>query len=232
MTAFCPKCGATKGKFIHGFCEKCFLEDHELISLPAELEIQKCPVCGKVKLSGKWEAFTPKNLKKFVEAKAKVKELLGEEKSAEIGKRENGTLEAVVKARGKIGTEEIETERHSTIKFVKESCDSCNRVAGGYFEATIQIRWKKPGNSAKRGRVLKEIEFALSLQGSDSLARIVRIEEKKNGFDARIGSNSAARLAVSRLRKKFKEKAVTSSKLAGVTRDGRKKTRLTYCFRL
>ncbi len=232
MNLFCPKCGTTEGKFINGFCEKCYLQDHEIISMPKELELQKCPVCGKVKVFGRWEKPKPENIKKFIEAKAKVNEILEEKKEVFLSMREDGNFNVRVKVTGKIGSERIVVEDSAVLKFAKENCNSCNRIAGGYYEATIQVRWKKPENAKKRSRVLREINSALSMQKStDSLAQIIKIEEKKNGFDARIGSNNAARLAVSRLKKKFGEKAVSSSTLVGLTRDGRKRMRFTYCFR-
>lgn len=233
MNEFCPKCGSTKGPFIKGFCEKCYLEDHELISLPEIIEIEKCARCGKIRIFGKWVNETKEGLAEFFERKVKVRELATTELKIHLEQKSVNEFNVSIMASGLISGQEIEAEKNVLLKFKNVSCPFCGKLSAGYFEAKIQVRWNAERDLKKEKEIYFELKRALKEQRSlDSLAVITKREILSSGVDIYIGSNKAARSALSRVKKKFKAKIVSSKKLAGRTSDGRNRFKFTYSLRL
>ncbi|MBR9706830.1 MAG: hypothetical protein GOV15_00140, partial [Candidatus Diapherotrites archaeon] len=76
MKRFCPKCGKTEGepgteKFIEGFCKKCYLQDHTPLTLPKKIVLNKCKVCGKIRIGRDWQAEEHDNVLNQIQQKIK-----------------------------------------------------------------------------------------------------------------------------------------------------------------
>jgi len=233
VNEFCPKCGSTKGPFIDGFCEKCYLEDHELIETPEEFEVQKCNSCGRVRLFGKWVDFSKENLAVFFEKKIKLKELASPKVEIELIEKESDEFEVKIVVAGEIAGERIQTQKTVPLHLAPITCPSCGKLSAGYFEAKIQVRWQKERDERREKKIYFELKRALKKQQAfDPLAVITKHETVPTGEDIFIGSNKAARIALSQLKKKFNAKILSTKKLVGRNESGRNKYRFTYRLKL
>lgn len=165
----CPKCGAPEGsrKFIGPFCIDCATFR---IEVPDKLEVHRCKRCPKTLLRGKWVAVSDEKLSDYVISKFK-----GDFSSVAF---DPGTGEAVflIERDG----ERIEVKKLINFVILNDICPDCNRQAGGYFEAIIQLR----GNEQRVTRYLHVFKERLESEGTF----ISKFVELKEGLDLYVGS--------------------------------------------
>jgi len=200
MRRFCPSCGKATEEFYEGLCEDCFFRRVEIISAPAEIEAEVCPVCGRVKeRSGKvWSRSSYESRAEMVEQIAKrsvklnrpahlsilvEKFSVGEKRVVEVPV----TIRAVLDMEGK----KLFTEKD--LKFVIRSA-LCNVHSGaaarsGYYEAVIQVR----GGGELVKRLTKEILEKVDIAAKKiPLSFVSQIKKVGGGVDIYIGSKNAA----------------------------------------
>lgn len=232
MKEFCPKCGSTEGPFFEGFCKKCFLEDHEIISIPSELKVKKCARCKKIRLQGRWVDQSPESLSRLFDKKIKIKKLTNSKMEIDLFREKKNEYRAKIRVLGELNGKKLETQKESRLWFERIICPACGKLASGYFEAIIQIRFDKEKNERKAKRILSKAEKRIKEEySSDPLSAIVRKQVLSNGFDLYIGSRKAASKAVSRIKKGFSVKVIRSKKLVGA-KGGKKRYRFTYSVRV
>ncbi len=228
---FCPSCGSTEGPFFKGLCKKCFLAQQHLIQVPAEIKIEHCKQCNRIKLEGKWVEQSEQALKEFLMKKIKLKELQEAKLSIELEFLDGNTL-AIVGASGLLEGNRIGLEAKTLFVPVAIQCNDCTLLSSNYFEATLQIRFLRKAEEKEKQAVLHKInELLRSMKGEDMLASIVAVLDKKNGFDVLLASNNAAKRVVKALSAKTKERVKRSSSVIGRDRKGKEKKRFTYCIR-
>jgi len=204
----CIVCG--KKAEIGNFCKKCFLKRAELFRVK-NFSIMICD-CGayfdkKWKKSNlKLEDLVKKIILDRIESKNEIVE-----KSVDLKKVGNRFF-ATVKCKGKIrGIEKIE-KKSVVVKFEKRKCEACSRLAGGYYEAVVQVRGNKK----------EEIMKKLNLKG------IVEIKKIKNGYDIKLLSKSEAKKLLRKFKKDFN---ITISKKLVTQKKDKKIYRDYYCVR-
>lgn len=206
----CPKCGAPEGskKFIGPFCADCY---YFKIEMPDRLEVARCKRCGRVKLHGKWVPYSEKKIKEFV-----VGKFIGKFGKAEFD-LERGVAKFYLKKDGKDGATN-ELEKRVNFGFVNDICPECNRRAGGYYEAIVQLR----GNPTRVEKYLKILDSRIAHE-----TFISKVVELKEGLDIYVGSTKAVLAIMKQLGLKHK----TSFTLAGL-RQGKRIYRTTFAIRL
>ncbi|MFH1234109.1 MAG: NMD3-related protein [Candidatus Diapherotrites archaeon] len=233
MNEFCPKCGSTKGPFLASFCYSCYLEDHELITVPDSFDIERCVKCGRTRLSGKWVAENNAFIAEFLEKKTKLKEMDDADISVEFEESPKGEQVAKITARGEVAGKNVTVSKTVLINFKRVACPSCGKISGGYFEAKIQIRWDSPRDLKKEKSICAEIARHLAvMRETNPMALITEEGEAPNGRDIYIGSNKAARTTLSVIKSKFGAKVQSSAMLAGIDEHGKERYRITYSMRL
>lgn len=231
MKRYCPKCGKQVERLVKGFCEKCFLEDHNLLELPAEIAVEKCKECGRIKIRERWVHESAETLKQA--AKKEVKPKQAAKAKIEIVQLKEGMPAVKAKAEAKIDSAKLEQEKTAALKFVNSQCDSCMKAKSSYFEATLQARFEGKQEEQKKKEVLEKILRILEReQKRDALAIIVQVKDCGKGFDVLIASKRAAKAAAEELARAAGTKIVFSHSVVGMKRDGRKKKRFTFCVRL
>jgi len=233
---FCPKCGATDKPLIKGFCLNCFLQDHpEIVQIDREIEFERCKKCGRIRVKGSWVEEREENLMEIVLSKLKLKEFSKPEIEIDFEwlDEASGNYKAEIKVKGEIDNQKVEVKRETLLKAKTVVCDPCMRLTSQYHEAILQIRGGKETAKKEFQDVLLQVNSLLATEEKkDSLAKVVELHWKKNGFDVWIGSKHAAKIVAEKLAKKFKSKVTVSSKLLGRDREGREKYRFTFCVRL
>jgi len=204
----CPKCGAPEGSksFIGPFCADCYTFK---IRMPERLEARQCKRCKSILISGKWIKYSEKALKEWIGRRIK-----GEFSSMEIHLPEK---EVVFQVEREGSSREL--KKALDFELVNDICPECNKKAGGYFEAIIQLR----GNPERTAKYMRIFDKGLAEHGS-FLGKIV---EDKNGLDLYAGSTRAVLAIVKELRMEHK----ISTKLAG-QKEGKRIYRTTFSIRL
>jgi len=206
MPSKCFVCGKRPAE-IDGWCAEDWNAKHELVRLPPKFEITKCARCERAKMAAKWQAW---NINAFLREKAKIFGRIDrfdvEEKNGKFVVRATGLVERGIKPK---------TEEHViAIKFDKVMCTECSRAAGGYYEATIQLRGEMPPGAM----ILFEREITKILE-VDARA-FWTAKELKEGIDIRIGNAGAANKLADMLKHRYKTEIKKSYQLVG-RKDGR-----------
>ena len=231
---FCPKCGATDKPLVKGFCLDCFLEDHpNLLLLPAEIKVETCKKCGKIRVKGKFVEQSEENLISLVLSQLKMDEIEGPQITVELLPLDDGKTLAKVFVEGRIDGAEVELEKETMLLAQTVLCDPCMRVSSQYHEGILQIRGDRKTPKQKFDELLVQVNSILAAEEKkDALAKIVEIHPQKTGVDVWIGSKHATRLVAEKLAKEFGTKPVVSTKLLGQDKQGKEKHRFTYLVRI
>ncbi len=204
---FCVKCGAKRGErpFVGALCIECW---EPKVRVPTKVEVKQCSRCKRYWVEGEWTRSFER-LRRWIGKKVKgsytrVEPLLEEDKVVVFFTSDEGE----------------EFSRTYPVKFsVKRvMCEECSRIAGGYFEAIIQVR----GERRAVERLAKELVKRLREK-----TFISKVEEKKEGVDIYVGSSKAAYDVITSLGMTYK----ISKTLHGM-KEGKRLYRTTFALRV
>ncbi|MBU3905018.1 MAG: 60S ribosomal export protein NMD3 [Nanoarchaeota archaeon] len=192
---FCFVCGEKTDDLTSGKCKKCYYKNVQLIKVPEEMEFTQCSKCGLIKVRDRWRLATFESI-----ILDKVKSL---EDDVELElKRTPGGYK--ITAQG--GKKEV---HDVNVKFNKMVCPICARKFTQYHNAIIQLR----GNY--NDEVIDFIDEQLFLISKKDVKAFYSMEKLKEGLNIKIGSKSAAKKVVERLKTKWKFKIRKSYRLLG-----------------
>ncbi len=196
-----------------------------------------CSGCGARYTRGKWEDFG--NIDDIV-IKTTEDALLVHQSAQEIEiyiepraltpylYRARVEVDAIVIDR--LFHKELETE----VRIIREACDMCSRISGGYFEAIVQIRAtdRNPEDNEKKRceEIADDVLKRMRLKG-DRMAFISNTSEVKEGIDLYIGSANAARHICKEVNSQLGGRFSESETLQG-RKDGKDMYRVTFSLRL
>ncbi|OFV67686.1 MAG: NMD protein affecting ribosome stability and mRNA decay [Candidatus Syntrophoarchaeum caldarius] len=229
---FCPNCGADVEELIDGVCRNCFTRAFSPIEEIQRVEIRFCPNCGAHYCHGRWVyGDLTTSIREEILKTVKISALLDEFElslDCEIGDAPVGLIPARLHISGRICDQPFEKEQDIEVKIIRESCTRCSRIAGGYYEATVQIRAKD------RIPTDEEIDACLRIL-DDRIAHhdsfVTKLRDVKTGVDIYVGDQGAAQDGAKEIIKQFGGKSITSPKLVG-KRNGKNIYRLTIVVRL
>ena len=236
-TLFCPECGKETGEFYNKRCKECFLSNLLLIKCPSVIKIRVCPVCGAHFTAGKWNRETDQRKLLFYEIAgsirmhpdAKHEKLdISEEKIDRSRSLAHITVSAIVSGLNVNAATDIE------IRIKKETCDTCSRIAGGYYAGIVQLRANHRLISEKEvNRCIELADHLLKklMENGDRFAFISKIEELREGVDLYIGSATSCRQVCRAIIRELGGSYTTSSSLVG-RKDGEDLYRITCALRL
>jgi len=236
-TLFCPECGRETTEFHGNRCKDCFLKSFALINCPQVIKIHVCPVCGAYFAAGKWIRVSDMKEVLFSELSRSItlhpdasdaKLDFSEEEIDQSRYRAHITVGAVVDGLDLTATADTE------IRIIKETCDACSRIAGGYYAGILQLRADH--------RHIREQEVERCIQLTDHLLKnlfdkgdrfafVSKIEELKEGVDLYVGSITSCKQACNAIIRELGGTSTISSSLAG-KKDGENLYRVTCAVRL
>ncbi len=238
MVFECLKCGEPSEE--EGLCRRCILQSAKLLSCPDLVEVTVCSICGARLERGKWkitdaERDIEKQASEAVCSSVCVhKDLEGPKIDVKLGNRGSTRYLAKVTLRGDFMGETVEERCEIPVRIKRMACERCSRIAGKYFESTVQVR-----GSVSRPLTDREMEeckrMALSLadagyRNGDQLSFIQDIKEVQGGMDIILGSTQLGRHISRAIYERFGGKLQESSKLVG-KKDGRDVYRSTILIR-
>ncbi len=213
MPKRCPLCNKSSAdiRFYGEFCEDC-VKKKLLDKLPEEISLTVCKRCGMIKAKGAFKEQT-------TEA---VDEALAQElrnytiRLADIVDEDTMNLD-ITEVRPEYS---ITVEKKMPIKWKRSMCERCNRIAGSYYEAVIQLRGT---NMEKMEKFIDKITKYFERKNEF----ITRVREADNGLDVYLSNKKLTSAYLSR----NNIQAVTSYTLYGL-RQGKKVYRHTYAVRI
>lgn len=236
-TLFCPKCGKDTDVFFDNVCSQCFTQNRTLIECPQVLYSRICRTCGSVFKRGKWSSR--ENEEKTVQEC--VNDSLIHDKEASDLKLtitpkqlDYSRYRVHIEASASIKGAPIEAVLNREIRISWETCDTCSRISGGYFEGIVQIRADKripTGEELKRCIEIAEEVAARSREKGDRLAFIAQTLELDEGIDFYVGSMKLGKQICRAIIDLFGGKFLEFPKLVG-QKNGVDLYRITFALRL
>lgn len=233
----CPKCGKSTTKLFQGHCKECFLENFTLAEIAPVMHAKLCPTCGARNVKNKWvdHGSLEEIVIRAVEDALFVHEMAEDievyiEPRAQTPYLYKVHIEVDALLLDEMFHQELKTE----VRVIRESCDMCSRISGGYFEAILQIRATNriPSDEEKQeciniaGSVLERL-----INKGDRLAFISSSLELKEGTDLYVGSSNAARHICKEITSHLGGSFSESASLQGM-KDGKDIYRITFSLRL
>ncbi len=258
MERFCYKCGATeaeKGPLIEGLCPECFAAENPLLRVPAEIHLKVCGRCGSYLLAHEWREVSGDSEETLLDAAeeavlsrlrvAKVTPMgvdyVGPDEAKEIKIEVEsrfvppGVLVEVF-AQGKFQesqAEPLSQRARVKVKLKRTTCDVCNRMSSGYYEAILQVRGEGELSKEKLVKVKRTLEEGVfAAHERDRSAFVAKVERKHGGLDFYLSSLALARQMARLLKSEFGAEVQESAKLIGRDKRGRRKFRVSVISRL
>ncbi|WP_407356603.1 60S ribosomal export protein NMD3 [Methanolobus sp. WCC5] len=236
-STICPRCGNQTHRLFDGRCKSCFLENFVLAEIAQVLHAKICSGCGARYVKSKWVNYgsledvvvhTAEDAL-FVHAMAQDIEIYIQPR-AMTPYLYKVHIEVDAMLLDEMFHQELETE----VRILRESCDMCSRISGGYFEAIIQIRATNriPGDDEQKEcmGIINDVLERMRHKG-DRLAFISNTLEIKEGTDLYVGSSNAARHICKDINSRMGGSFSESATLQG-RKDGKDVYRITFSLRL
>ena len=236
MQASCPKCGMPVEE---GLCRQCTLDSTKLVTYPDQVEVVICSVCGSRQTKGKWMLPENRPLEELassaaVDALCFHREFARPEIEVDIRKIGATRYLANMDINGAFQGQSINEQCEIPVWIKLVACERCSRMAGKYFQSTVQLR----GNTI-RSMTKQQIEeckkIAMSMaesgyHGGDQLSFIQEMKEVKGGLDIILGSTQLGRRMARAFQERFGGKLLETCKLVG-KKDSRDVYRSTLLVR-
>ncbi len=233
----CPKCGKPTEQLIDNVCSECYFKHFELAELPLVLHAKICSRCGALFDRGRWmdEGDLDEIVIQTVEAHLMVHDqaddieiYIDHRKLTPYIYRIRVDVDAQIQ--GKTAHKELKCE----VRIIREACDRCSRMSGGYFEGILQLRADGRIPSAEEIRLCKQIADNVvekMRQKGDRLSFITDSIDLKEGTDLYVGSANTCRHICKGIIAKIGGSYSQSPTLFG-QKDGKDIYRTTFAMRL
>jgi len=212
----------------------------ELTGHPDLVEVTVCSVCGSRQTKGKWQMPDDRSVEDLAYQAAADSLWIHEELGApqvRLDLRKIGATRymAEVDVAGTFHGQTIEQHHEIPVRIKLVACDRCSRMAGKYFQSTVQVR----GNRT-RALTENEIEACKAMarsmadagyRGGDQLSFVQEMKEVKGGLDIILGSTQLGRHMAKAIYERFGGRLLETCKLVG-KKDNRDVYRSTLLVRL
>jgi len=237
MKRFCPRCGKEidNEEGINNFCIDCYLKDKDPIHIP-DIEITVCVKCGKIKYQSKWfNNF--EEVEKVISKNIKVKDFKQPKITTHLNLNWNsGIYSADISIDAIINDKLKRINKNKTVHIKKDTCLICSRIAGNYYTSILQIRF----NDKKLQKLIEEkikIEINKIIDSLNSRTNkvsatlhIIREKKQSTGFDLYLDNMKLSYNLTQHLMKHISAISYNTSKtLVGVSKDGLRVYRTTFC---
>ncbi len=241
MDRFCPKCGSKGKTLIKNLCETCFW-DQRVSHIPNNLIVKLCRSCLSYLQGKKWVRIRKKdpNSVALEGAINELKRNITIPKDTKILKIEGGATEWNLSGLPKKVVLDItltsegassSLKREATVEYI--TCDFCQSVASGKYEALVQIRGEE-GQLSEESR--KTVESSIDKFYRNVLkdrSDITEIQEKDGGIDIKFLTSSKARLFAKKLSEITGADLKETAKIMGTDRmTGKRHYRTTISVKL
>jgi nonsense-mediated mRNA decay protein 3 len=235
MQPLCPKCGQPSKE---GLCKSCADKSEKMLSCPDLLEVTICSVCGSRQVKGRWQ-ISDKSVEEMAAEAACDSLCIHKEidrPEVDVDLRKHGATRYIARMslKGTFRGMAVEDVCEIPVRIKLVACDRCSRIAGKYFESTVQIRGSSDRKltewEIEESRKMAEAMADAGYWGGDQLSFIQDIKDVKGGTDITLGSTPLGRQIARAIHERFGGRLVESSKLVG-RKDSRDVYRTTLLVR-
>jgi nonsense-mediated mRNA decay protein 3 len=191
MRMLCPGCGRKS----HGLCIDCFLEENP-IGLKG-IKLSLC-TCGNYLHRGRWSKNITKSIEKVAEKNLIIPQEIKLESIRILPEFRRDRISLEIWVSGVYGGLDFSRRVKRDLMIDRRECPACSKLMGGYYEAILQLRTKKP---------LSDLDINNKF--------ISKIKKVKGGFNIYITSAGYAR-QVGKLFDELGFLVKESSKLVGM----------------
>ena len=145
--AICPRCGQPTED---GLCSQCVQETTELASCPNQVEVVICSTCGSQQINGKWQLPGTLPLQDLAAQAAADsiwthREMIQPQIDVDLKAVGATRYLARIDIRGNFRGRSSIVQCEIPVRIKKVACERCSRMAGKYFESTVQLRGSLSG---------------------------------------------------------------------------------------
>jgi nonsense-mediated mRNA decay protein 3 len=249
--AFCPQCGDSvepREEPLPGnpsgrrarLCDECYFADFDLVDAPDELTVRICSRCGAVQRGKQWvdigaEDYTDVAIEETTETLAVHVDASDVQWGVDPEQVDQNTIFMHCYFTGVVRETPIEAEHDVRVRFSRETCTRCSRIAGDYYASTVQIRAEErtpTDEETSRGIEIAREFVAEREETGDRNAFISEISEDNDGADIRLSTTQLGRAVADRVRREFGGTVSDSRTLVTEDEDGNEVYRVTYAVRL
>ena len=215
----------------------CARESVRLLVCPESLDVTFCSVCGSKLVGGRWQ-YTEKPISDLASDAVNSSLFIHQEiqsPKVEISLENRGATRymAHVNLTGRFRDVQVEERCQIPVKVIPTACDRCSRIAGKYFEATVQIRGSERPPSENELNNIKMMAQSMAdsaHKSGDQLSFIQEIKKTKGGIDIVLGSTQLGKQLARAVYERYGGHLQESCTLAG-RKDGRDIYRTTILVR-
>lgn len=179
-TLFCPKCGKNADIFSGNVCFNCFIENKKLLECPYLLYARICPSCGSIFRKGRWlsRIDEEKTIIEIVTDSLNLdKDIHDLEISISPEQLDYSRYGVHIDAEGSIKDKQVKGAADTEVRISWETCDTCSRISGGYFEGIVQIRADKRIPSKDELKKCIDIAQDIALRSREKGERLAFISQ-------------------------------------------------------
>ncbi|WP_254545433.1 60S ribosomal export protein NMD3 [Halomarina pelagica] len=248
---FCPRCGkpveSREGPRVgdpHGrrahLCDACYFEDFDLVDAPEELTVRICPRCGAVYRGNRWidvgaEDYTDVAVEEVTEALSVHVDADEFTWLVDPEQVDQNTILMHCHFSGVVRETPVEADRDVRVRFSRETCTRCSRIAGDYYASIVQVRaeGRTPTDAEREGAVEIAEEYVENRDAKgDRNAFVSEVKETRDGVDVKLSTTQMGRAVAQRVRRRFGGTITDSRTLVTEDSDGNEVYRVTYAVRL
>lgn len=209
-------------------CSECARERIK-VRFPGKIVYSSCPNCGAIKVKKRWEHNDVDSI--LLQAgtslvRADDPSFIISGKSLSRIDEQRGILEVSVKVSENFT---FDVRHEVFLRKNSESCDSCNRKTGSYYEAILQVRFTFPDRFQQRFRILDGLMSMVSKESRNEF--VSKVAEVQGGIDLYLGSKKLADRMLRSLNATYPGTMKITKKISGRD-DGRNTYRYTHLFRV
>lgn len=232
----CPECGAPTDE--GELCDECYAESLEPLDVHDEVEVRVCANCGSYVRDGGWtshdEPVPDEDLAVWGVRDALGVHVEAREPRLSVGveRRDPSSLVVAVDIEAYVRGYRVEDSRTVRVRLEHETCPTCAKRSGGYYESVAQIRAE--GREPTEDEKDRALEHAYGIAGRDYGDRdtfVTKTEEVRGGLDIYMSTSDAGKQVARRMTDEFGGGYDDSATLVG-EKDGEELYRVTYAVSL
>lgn len=206
LSKFCPRCGKETDQ-LYGdkkkLCADCYPDKHDLLEIPDKVEIEVCPVCGRMKKGRDWlEEYT---MEEQIMARFADFTEPGVEMKLQYWEEDEKTF-----VRVHAFQDEIEDEYDTEVVFERDQCPSCSKFQGGFYKVKLQLRGEDLEPVSNR-----IVDVAAETTNEDRDSFLSNIEKNDHGFNFFLSTEKIAKKILDVLRSEYDPEIKRSYELIG-----------------
>lgn len=245
---FCPRCGdpiEPRAEPLPGnpsgrraqLCDACYFEEFDLVDAPEELVVRICSRCGALKRGEQWvdigaEDYTDVAIEETTETLGIHVDASDVEWVVDPEQIDQNTIEMHCYFTGIVRGTAIETEHNVRVRFSRETCTRCSRIAGDYYASTVQVRaGDRTPTDEETARAAEIARERVAERDGDRNAFITEISERNEGMDVRLSTTQLGRTVADHIQRELGGTVTDSQTLVTEDEDGNEVYRVTYAVR-